>query len=157
MANLNGSLGVKLKIVKGTTSDFENYEVFYTKQEPRASWRGGVFKFWLMSNYGDVETRAVAVLEVDDVTGQIIRQVMSDDGNPVFTNGAEEIVIDNTAKLLLLVPNVREAFFQHGFAPKLIATYEKGVRIINKNPTVAIAVNVRESIESASDQEAEYA
>lgn len=127
-----------MRIIRGQTTDFENYEVTYS-----------TFKFVLGSyKWPMKEVVAKNVLEADDSTGLVIRQIENKLGQPLFTNGEEDIALSNEARLLLLLPPIQKAFLEAGFVPKTQSTYEKEVRIVNKNPTVAIAVNVEQAMEA---------
>jgi hypothetical protein len=125
-----------VRIIKGQTSDFENYEVTVSQEQGYAWWRTPARK--VVKN----------VLEADDATGLIIRQIENEKGEPLFTNGEEDIALSNEAKLLLLMPPIQKAFLEAGFVPKTESLYMKDVRIVNKNPTVAIAVNVEQAMEA---------
>lgn len=65
------------------------------------------------------------VVECDDATGLVVQWVSDEKGQPVFTDGVEDIAMDNPTKLLLLLPNVKNEFLAHGFKPKLTSRYVK--------------------------------
>lgn len=123
----SSSLKNFMKIVRGETPNFEEYEV-----RCRQKGQG------LLSYFPPREIKLTGVLEADDTSGRVVRQVVSVFGHPVYSNGPEDIFIDNTVKILLLVPPIREAFVKSGFRPKVIISFEEGVRIINKDPSAAL-------------------
>lgn len=122
-----------MKITKGETDNFDLYDVYCLVYPYPAEFFGLQIRF-----RKPVEIKQKGVLEADDQTGKIARQVYTWDGCPVFTNGVEDIFIDNTTRLLLLVPPIQEAFLRSGYKPKVTVTFEEGVRIVNQIPTVTI-------------------
>lgn len=97
--------------------------------------------------YRNHEVKLEGVLEVDDVSGRIVRQVRTQEGYPVLTNGADDIYIDNSAKIMMLDPQVRLALMHEGYIPKTTVAYEKNIRIVNKNPGAALA-SIEEKLDS---------
>lgn len=93
--------------------------------------------FWLL--WGEYPTEIVerpieGVVEADDQTGLIIKQEFDKENRPIFTDGKDDIVLDNTVKLLLLTAPFRQAFHQSGFRPKLTTSYLDNVKIRYEGP-----------------------
>lgn len=140
-----------MRIQKGVTTDFENYEVVCTAPNP--TWcimcaLGPLLGLKRVTHWPKRRVVLKNIIEADDSTGLITRQIENELGQPLFTNGDEDIALSNECKLLLLMPPIQQAFLSAGFIPKTISTYEKDVRIVNKNPTVSIAVNVEQAMEA---------
>lgn len=129
-----------MKITKGLTTGFEGYEV---KRITRSPWWH--FKPPL------VETVIKGVVEADDTNGLLVTQVF-DNGDAVYTNGTEDIYLENSVKLLLLCPPIRDAFLKAGFRPKTEVSYGNTISIVNRNATQMLEV-----IETPSPLEAREA
>jgi len=67
------------------------------------------------------------VIEADEETGQLTMQLTDTQGNLLYTNGVDDIAINNTVKLLMLLGQVRSVFIEAGFVPKIQTTYEQVV------------------------------
>ncbi len=119
-----------MRIQKGETKAFDNYDVTCLVRKVVL----GIILPWRS------RVTLTGVLEAEEETGRIVRQERTLAGMPVFTNGVEDIYIDNSAKLLMLMRPVREAFHASGFRPKVIITYEQGVRITNRDPSATLTV-----------------
>lgn len=122
-----------MKLSKLETLDFNSYtvEVEVTYSRPKKV-------FGTNLTYGTEEIKSwvplESVIEADDSTGLTVQQVQSPSGDPVFTNGIDDIFLSNTAKLLLLVPAIEEVFHKAGYKPKLITSYQLPMRITKKVP-----------------------
>jgi hypothetical protein len=122
-----------VKIIKGTTPQFDNYEVYYTESS------GKPRKFlWFQIGSDEIRTehRITDVVEADDTTGLVVRHIRNKRGDLLYTNGKDDIAIDNTAKILLLLPNVRAAIIENFYIPKLVTSYETDIHIRYKGTTI---------------------
>lgn len=118
-----------MRIVKGETPQFEQYqvEVLETFQLENSFWK----RVWGKQYTEETRVKILTgVLEADDGNGMIVQQVYNHNGEEIYTNGKDDIVIDNPVKLLLLLPNIRQAFLFAKFRPKVTSSYRQGVRII---------------------------
>src|SRR6267143_1780579 len=113
-----------MRIIKAETEGFEDYEVL--AQVPRTLF--GYSLPWKIS----LELKNV--LDVNDKTGRVVIHVTTLEGHPVYTNGTEDIYLDNSVKMLMLIPGVVKSFLEAGFRPKTIIRYEPELKITNKNP-----------------------
>jgi hypothetical protein len=127
-----------MKIEFGVTKGFDNYQVFVEEENP---WWRKLLKL------PRVRTELENILEADDSNGYAVIHLANEAGELLFTNGRDEIIYSNEAKLLLLVPAFHDAFLRTGFKPKISATYIKNLKIVNNNPTVEVAIQVQESVE----------
>lgn len=110
-----------MRIARGETEELELYEVLRKVEIPQTALD------WLLRRRR-VELRKVShVLEADEETGQLTAQLVDDEGHLLYTNGVDDIAIDNGVKLLMLLPQMRTAFLEAGFVPKIQTTYEKVV------------------------------
>lgn len=121
--------GKLLRIVKVETDGFEDYEVI--SKMPRT------FLGFQLPWKKSVELRGV--LEADDKSGLVVAQVLTSEGHQVYTNQTDDIYLDNSVKMLMLIPGMAAAFLQAGFRPKTVTTYEHDLRIVNRNPRLTIA------------------
>lgn len=131
-----------MRIEKGVTENFDSYSVLLISELPKPWY---IPRAWWVDK--KIETELKFVEEADAVTGLVIRQIANEWGEPIFSNGTEDIKLTNEVKLMLLVPIFREAFLLHGFQPKTITTYETGLKIINKNPVASIALTLQDLAE----------
>lgn len=133
-----------MRIIKGETESFDQYQVLVVTDlhkpwyTPKGAWPNS-----------KIETELKFVLEADDANGLVVRQLTTENNEPIFSNGAEEIFLSNECKLLMLTPTVAENFIKAGFKPKTVTVYEKCLKIINRNPTVAISMAIQESLETS--------
>lgn len=91
-------------------------------------WVWSIITFQLIPRYAGYAVLS-GILEADDSTGLIVRQDENERGEPLYINAAgDEVVIDNTLKVLLLLPDLRNAFIQE-FIPKTRQSYVEGLVI----------------------------
>lgn len=121
-----------MHIVKAETRNFRDYTVFRVVKAnlPQTRWQ----KLMGQQPQIDFEETVNGVVEADDATGLLVAVMFDDRGNEIYTNGIDEIAIDNACKLLLLNPNIRQAFHASGFRPKLSRTYIKGLKVSYHGP-----------------------
>lgn len=130
-----------MHIVKGTTKNFNDYEVFELQTRSlEPTWWQALTK---SEPFELVEKKIEGVVEADDETGLLVFQLTDRHGQSLFTNGRDEIAVDNPSKLLLLLPNIRQAFHANGFKPKLESTYRDKLIIRYKGPIVNTEVTVK--------------
>lgn len=123
-----------MRIQKGTTPEFDSYDVISVASRRNAR----RFLGFTIAEYDSNEEIVLPdVVEADDKTGLVVQHMRNSQGELLYTNGKDDIAIDNSARLLLLVPPVRAAFVAAGFVPKLVNKYLPGVRIWAKKPVVA--------------------
>jgi len=79
------------------------------------------------------------VLEADDKSGRVVSQVTTPEGHPIYTNGTDDIYLENAVKMLMLIPGVVAAFLGAGFRPKTETQHYTELKIINRNPSAALA------------------
>jgi hypothetical protein len=115
-----------MRIVKTTTDDFDQYVV--TVERP-LTWLEKVFRM------NPIRVPVTNVLQADDETGLIIRQLQNEYGEALYSNGAEDIELSSTVRLLLLLPQVRDSFLVSGYRPKTEQKYDPSLRIIKSNGT----------------------
>lgn len=72
------------------------------------------------------------VIEADDQTGLLTVQLMNERGHLLFTNGHDDIALDDSVKVLMLIPPIRDAFLEAGFKPKTLTTYGERIQIRRK-------------------------
>jgi hypothetical protein len=143
-----------MKILKTETPHFEFYSVIAQRTKTVPALLRGIKKlifYFANQNYPTIEAQEEIVLdnvlEADDATGYLMQQIFDQNGYAVYTNGDDEIVIDNVVKLLLLTPSIKQAFLMAGFRPKVQITHEKNFRIVNtladKVPNVPVPFEVR--------------
>lgn len=142
-----------MHIEKLATRHFEQYEVYSKspRQLPRSFWQ------WLTRQpveIGFEEFKLNGVIEADDKAGLVVQQVLDSDGNEVYTNGQEDIMLDNTAKLLLMVPPIRAAFHANKFVPKLVRTYNESIVIKFKGNPQPDTIVVKSETEALSEDKA---
>lgn len=110
--------------------EFDNYDIFVSLEvgEPRT-----ILGFQTpLYNKQWKEVKLKNVVEADDESGFIVQHLTDDDGNLLYTNGHDEITVDNTVKFLMLNPQLRAAFLAAGFRPKLTSRYEKTLRLVRR-------------------------
>lgn len=141
-----------MRIEKAITKQFDMYDVFaIVLQSISSSWRIIALYQRISGKYDtkEVEVKLENIVEADDQSGLVIRHLSNDRGEMLFSNGFDDIVVDNPCKLLLLLPNVREAFHRSGFRPKLDTTYmEKLVIKYRGGPVQQVVVVKPEEIEA---------
>lgn len=138
-----------MHIVKGDTRNFRDYAIFKVVKAnlPQSLWQKYVTKYQPQI---DFEETVAGVVEADDITGLLVQLMFDDRGNEIYTNGIDDIAIDNACKLLLLNPNIRQAFHASGFRPKLSRTYVKGLIVRYHGPIQLVKAEVpTEAIEVA--------
>lgn len=136
-----------MHILKGETRNFDAYQVSvpHFKVLPRTIWN------YIMRQYPTTETEEIlkGVIEADDSSGQLVSQVMDAQDRLVFTNGIDDIVMTDSAKLLLLLPNIRQAFLMSGYKPKTTSTYRERIFIRYRGPLSHVS-NVTVKVEPES-------
>lgn len=115
-------------ITKTETLGFENYEV--TARRP--FWFLGFLLLWKRT------VVLKGVMEADDNSGRLVTRLFNESGDPAYTNGIEDIYLDNTCRMLMLIPGMNRAFLEAGFRPKTVTTYELGLKIVNKDPSPVV-------------------
>lgn len=124
-----------MRIQKAESPDFDEYEVLLESVELK------VYKFWRIPYRRETITRWLrepGVIEADDSNGLLVCQVFDKNGYPVYTNGPDDIVIENAIQFFLLMPAVAETFLKAGFKPKITTQYvdPKFMRIVNKKAVI---------------------
>lgn len=122
-----------MHIIKGETEDFEEYAVVLPEKQGRVIF---VTDDRLRGPYL-VEEKEYAkvfdnVTEADDDSGLLVQHMADYQGNLIYTDGKAEIVIDNTARIIMLSPAYRLEFINAGYRPKTTVAYVPGIRIIRK-------------------------
>lgn len=122
-----------MHIVKGDTKNFQDYQVLTvnTYVHPQTWWD------WLLGRKPWTQTHDELVklsVEADDSTGLLVYQETDQAGRPILTNGIDEIVMNDTVKLLLLLPNIRSALHGSGYRPKLTSKYVDKLKIVYNGP-----------------------
>ncbi len=127
-----------MKIVKGETADFNTYEVIRKTKSTKhpKGWRGLFAALFNLDAHITVEEEIVLrnVVTADDDSGLLVLQILNDANLAIYTNGDDEITIDNVVKLLLLVPSIKQGFLMAGFRPKMETLYAKDFRIVRVLP-----------------------
>lgn len=121
-----------MKIEKTTTRHFDQYEVLtkVVRLIPQ-DW----FDWFLRrQRTEEVEVKLIGVVEADDTTGLVVEHMRDEKGDYIYTNEADDIVVGNTEKLLLLTPFIRQAFIFNKYQPKLSRTYYKNLTIKYRGP-----------------------
>jgi hypothetical protein len=142
-------------IVKTVTRNFDAYEVFSIVLKEK--FFPGMPMFWRKPEYEEVAVKLEGIIEADDSSGLVVQQVVDGEGRPIFTNGPDEIVYDNPTKLLLLLPNIRQAFHAAGYRPKLSRIYHEKLEIRYKGPLSQlpdVTVKVEPIVEESTEMEA---
>src|SRR5882724_6577775 len=116
-----------MKIEKAVTKDFESYQVIQTVDYVNPYRYLGLF---LRSKKTSIEQVIENVTEADDKTGLVVQQVVDKDGYGVYTNGEDDISLDNCVKLLLLTTTIKQSFLGAGFRPKLTSIYLQNLKIV---------------------------
>lgn len=121
-----------MRVAKGETETFDDYVVFKHKRR------------WAILDrvLGPKSIRCPQAVEADEEIGLLVEQVVTSKGEVVYTNGRQEVFIDNTIRLLLLVPGIRGEFHAAGFRPKLTTSYVQGLRIVHRNGKVLNATEL---------------
>lgn len=140
-----------MHIKKAETKNFADYEVIEIVKAPNHEnlWQFLVRRLLrkpLLMN--TVEIPVTNVVEANDATGLLTYQLTDDRGRPIFSNGQDDIVLDNAVKTLLLLNNIRAAFHSAGFRPKLSTQYKDGLRIHYHGPQQIVNVQTTEIAES---------
>lgn len=125
-----------MKIIKGETEDFEGYEVI---SRAPVTFLGIQFPW-------SRKATLKGVLEADDQTGRVVQQVISEEGYPVFSNGADDLYNDNSMKLMLLIPGFAKSLLEAGFRPKTTTIYDPKLRIINRSARAVAMITADEAI-----------
>lgn len=129
--------------------EFDNYDIFVVEEsiEPK-------FFLGIKTHYGLTrkEVKIKNAMEADDETGFIVQHLTDDNGNLIYTNDSDEIVIDNTVKFLMLNPQLRTAFLASGFRPKLTSRYEKSLRIVKREGSLQKPSEARETLDLNNDR-----
>lgn len=115
--------------------NFDNYDVFATMRCPTS------LRIWTELK----EVKLKNVVEADDDSGFLVQHLTDDNGNLLYTNGHDEIAIDNTVKFLMCNPQLRQGFLAAGFRPKLTSRYEKTLRIVRRVGALETRSEVREA------------
>lgn len=108
-----------MEIIATKTESFELYDVFLLPDCKCNKW---------MKKLGLCDCKPVKldnVLQANDGTGLVIQRVLNENGEELYSNGADDIAIDNVVKLLLLVPQIQQQFFAAGFTIKTSQTFQK--------------------------------
>lgn len=130
--------------------EFENYDIFVTLEigEPRII-LGIPTQFYKMVHK---EVKLSNVVEADDESGFIVQNLTDSNGNLIYTNGSDEIVIDNGVKFLMLNQQLRTSFLASGFRPKLTSRYEKSLRIVKRVGDLVKRSEAREELGFNNDR-----
>lgn len=121
-----------MRIVKGETENFEDYVVIRPEKFERVEFLGEPMTGPMRFEVGHHAQIYRNVIEADDETGLLVEHLADWAGNLLYTNGSEDIVIDNTVRALMLNPQLRAEFVAAGFRPKVNSTYVAGIRIIRR-------------------------
>lgn len=129
--------------------DFNNYDVFATIEvrKPRT-----VLGVPIATINETREVKLTNVVEADDESGFLVQNETDDEGNLLYTNGHDEIAIDNTVKFLMCNPQLRQAFLASGFRPKLTSRYDKTLRIVRRVDTLVTRSEAREELGFPNDR-----
>lgn len=112
--------------INRTYPNFGNYAVL--RRQRWWEWLWSIVTLTIIPKYAGYEV-LTGVLEADDQTGLVVRQDVNQRGEPLYINTSGDVVaIDNTIKVLLLIPDLRNQFIQE-FLPKTQQTYVKGLLI----------------------------
>ena len=102
--------------------EFDNYDIFISVE--RQKYMG------LRTEWKDV--KLTNVVEADDESGFLVQNETDERGNLLYTNGHDDVAIDNTVKFLMCSPQLRQGFLAAGFRPKLTSRYDKTLRIVRR-------------------------
>lgn len=115
-----------------TQSNFGDFVVLRRQRWYR--WLWSIITLTIIPRYAGYELLE-NVLEADDSTGLVVRQQVNKQGDPLYINVAgDTIALDNTIKILLLLPDLRTHFLRE-FVPKTEQTFVEGLTIIRTNAT----------------------
>lgn len=120
-----------MRITKTETPDFALYAVYETV-ETREQNR---FLGFPNSSYhiSTSEILVQNVLDADAISGMVSQQVVDRNGDYVYTDGTDDVALNDTNKLLLkTVSAIREAFFAAGFVPKITTRMAVNLRICKR-------------------------
>lgn len=122
-----------MRIAKGETEDFESYFVFKPKKIGRATLVSGdpITGKWKLEETEHAQVLE-NVIEADDESGLVVTHLSDFAGNMIYTDGRTDLVIDNTARLLMFQSEIRLGFLEAGFRPKVTVEYVGGIRIGRK-------------------------
>lgn len=98
------------------------------------------------------EIKLKNVVEADDESGFLVQNETDDKGNLLYTNGHDEIAIDNTVKFLMCNPQLRQGFLAAGFRPKLTSKYDKTLRIVRRVGVLEKLSEAREEVGFPNDR-----
>lgn len=130
--------------------DFDNYDVYVSLEIGKPRTILGIKTS--LYNMQWKEVKLSHVVEADDDTGFVVQHLTDDNGNEIYTNGHDEITVDNTVKFLMLNPQLRAAFLGAGFRPKLTSRYEKTLRLVRRVGEVIKRSEVREELGFADER-----
>ena len=130
--------------------DFTNYDIFVSLEigEPRVLF-GIQTQLYKMVRK---EVKLSNVVEADDESGFLVQNETDDKGNLIYTNGHDDVAIDNTVKFLMCNPQLRQGFLASGFRPKLTSRYEKTLRIVPRIGVVEKLSEAKEEISFPNDR-----
>lgn len=122
--------------------DFNNYDIFVSVETKTFL---GLRNEWK-------EVKLKNVVEADDESGFLVQNETDDKGNLLYTNGHDEIAVDNTVKFLMCNPQLRQGFLAAGFRPKLTSRYDKTLRIVRRVGVLKTHSETREELGFPNDR-----
>lgn len=121
-----------MQIEKSVTPHFSQYEVYIRvlRNLPQAWWQ------WLfkIQPTEEVDVKLQGVVTANDESGLLVQQMTDEHGNLIFTNDVDDIILDNSVRLMLMLPPFREVFKMNGFKPKLETSYKENLSIRYRGP-----------------------
>lgn len=126
--------------------DFNSYDIFISVEIKE------VFGFFLRVRTRKEEVKLKNVVEADDDSGFLVQNETDDNGNLLYTNGHDEIAIDNTVKFLMCNPQLRQGFLASGFRPKLTSKYDRTLRIVRRVGVLEKSSEAREEVGFPNDR-----
>jgi uncharacterized protein related to proFAR isomerase len=128
-----------MKLVREETKDFGLYDVYERVEGRKSISLLGVLTFYYTSK--DAQwVKVENVIETSDDTKLIVQQLTDDKGNHIYTNDVDEIALDGASRILLLMPNMRQLFYDAGFRPKLVSRYAIDLRISKRTSIAEVEV-----------------
>lgn len=129
--------------------EFNNYDIFVIVEvrKPRI-----ILSIPVSTSVETQEVKLTNVVEADDESGFLVQNETDDKGNLLYTNGHDEIAIDNTVKFLMCNPQLRQGFLAAGFRPKLTSRYEKTLRIVRRVGVLEKRSEAREEVGFPNDR-----
>jgi hypothetical protein len=130
--------------ISRTDASFDSYRITH-RVPPQRWWQRLFFPHMLM------EEMVENVLEADEATDTVIRQVVNEHGEPMFINAAgDTVALTDTVKVLLLLEDVRRAFLAE-FVPKTEQVQLRDIAIVQRSPvTRVIPMSTEQAIQTRS-------